>query len=281
MKLHTTKVFFISLIAVPVALSAQDFSVKSPDKKITITISVASDIKWAAKYNDETILSPSRIAMELKDGKVLGNQPSISKTTPFSVKSVITAPVPVKQKLIPEEYNQLKIQFKGNYSLVFRAYNDGIAYRFETSLPDTLYVKNEIAEFNFPGNYQTAWPLDEPFSFAAMRPQTTIAPGFGSPDPPQGGFGMFGGPLPRGNNSQNRRNNAVPPDSNTLGNPPSSGITTTANNPPPPNTFPRIVQSPFTTSYEYLFRDSSFASVKDTVGLPVYFSTPKGTKIIL
>ena len=285
MKLHFTKIPFLCLFVLPFVSAAQYYTVTSPDKKITITVSVKSDIKWSAKYNDEIILSPSPIAVELKNGKVLGIQPAVSKMIPSSVKSVIKVPVPVKQKLIPEEYNQLNIQFDGNYALVFRAYNDGIAYRFETSLPDTVYVKNEIAEFNFPENYQTAWPFEEPFSFAAMRPLSTISPGFGSPNPPQSRSGMFGGPPP-GSNDSTRRNNATrnnaASNNTSTSNAPASINNAPENNPlPPANSFPRMVQSPFTTSYEYLFRDSLIASVKDTVGLPVYFSTSKGTKLVL
>jgi hypothetical protein len=72
---------------------------------------------------------------------------------------------------------------------------------------------------------------------------------------------MFGGPPPAMNNAGKTANNMP-------------GVM------PPPAGFPRFVQSPFTTSYEYLFRDSLIASVKDTVGLPVYFSTSNGTKIV-
>lgn len=251
----------------PGIVLGQNYTVKSPDKKVTINVTVKDDVKWSVTYNsDEVLLAPSRIALEFKGGKTLGNNPAVTKTRPSSVTTVIEAPVAIKNKRIPEEYNQLKVQFKGSFAITFRAYNDGAAYRFETSLPDKeLLVKNEIAEFNFPDNYQTAWPIDEPFSFAAMRPALPIAPGFGSANPPSGNFGMFGPPPSQANNNNKGPDVNVQP-------PPGPGG---------PGGFPRLVQSPFTTSYEYLFRDSTVAMVRDTIGLPIYFSTRKGTKIVL
>lgn len=268
MEFINKKNLLIYLFLLPGIALGQNYTVKSPDKKITISVAVKNEVKWSVNYNDETLLAPSRIALEFKDGKALGINPAVSKTRSSSVTTVIEAPIPIKNKRIPEEYNQLKVQFKGNFAITFRAYNDGVAYRFETSLPDKeLLVKNEIAEFNFPDNYQTAWPIDEPFSFAAMRSAPPIAPGFGSANPPSG-RGMFGPPPQANNNNSTGINGA---NGNVA--PPGPGG--------PPRGFPRFVRSPFTTSYEYLFRDSTVAMVSDTVGLPVYFSTKKGTKIVL
>lgn len=235
---------------------SQEYQLSSPDKKIAVSIAASGHLSWSARYNGEVILLPSAIALSLADGKTLGYKPVVTRTIPLSGKSVITAPVPVKRRLIPEEFNELTLQCKGNYSVIFRAYNDGIAYRFTTSFTDSVTVMGETADFNFSGNFQTAWPFDEPFSFGAMRPALAAPLGFGSAAPPSSGLGMFGGPPPA-----NRATNGAPPAA--------------------PPAFPRMIQSPFTTSYEYLFRDSLLASVKDTVGLPVYLSTQKGTKLVL
>ncbi|MGC4035096.1 MAG: glycoside hydrolase family 97 protein [Chitinophagaceae bacterium] len=251
---------FNLLFLIPIFSFSQNYQLTSPDKKIAVTIAVSDNVSWSAKYGDETILLPSRLAMEFADGKNTGMKPKVTKTIPSTVKSVITSPVPVKNKYIREEYNELKVQFKGNYSIVFRAYNDGIAYRFITDFKDSVIVKNETAEFNFADNYQTAWPVNEPFGFAGMFPARPIPAGFGSANPPQNGMGLFG----------------PPPSSNANGNKNNSGAPAA-----PPAGMPRMIQSPFTTSYEYLFRDSMLAAVKDTVGLPVYFSSAKAVKMVL
>ena len=55
------------------------------------------------------------------------------------------------------------ISFNSGFSLQFRAYNDGVAYRFETSLKDEITVKNEISEFQFPAGSHSWYPLETSF----------------------------------------------------------------------------------------------------------------------
>lgn len=50
-------------------------------------------------------------------------------------------------------YNELDLKMKGNYGVVFRAYNEGMAYRFYTTMKDSVIVEDEIASFNFLENY--------------------------------------------------------------------------------------------------------------------------------
>ena len=52
----------------------------------------------------------------------------------------------------------------GNYAVVFRAYNEGVAYRLETSLPQTeVKVYSEESSFNFPDDYNVYYPQEESF----------------------------------------------------------------------------------------------------------------------
>lgn len=48
-----------------------------------------------------------------------------------------------------DEYNQLTVSFKGDFGLVLRAYNDGVAYRFFTNKKGQIIVESEEATFNF------------------------------------------------------------------------------------------------------------------------------------
>jgi alpha-glucosidase len=73
----------------------------------------------------------------------------VRKVQRRSVNTTITSPVPEKRITIPDVYNELRIDFNRPVSLVFRAYNDGVAYRFETRFQDSLVVQNEQATFRF------------------------------------------------------------------------------------------------------------------------------------
>ena len=49
--------------------------------------------------------------------------------------------------------NELNLKLKNGFGVVFRAYNDGVAYRFYTTRKDEVIIENEVAEFNFPEDY--------------------------------------------------------------------------------------------------------------------------------
>ena len=47
---------------------------------------------------------------------------------------------------------------------MFRAYNEGVAYRFETTLPqNAVKVYNEDVSLNFAGDYNVYYPKEESF----------------------------------------------------------------------------------------------------------------------
>src|SRR5260370_29444383 len=51
---------------------------------------------------------------------------------------------------------------EGGYATVFRAYNEGAAYRFETSLPQQqVKVYAEEVRFNFPGDATVFYPQED------------------------------------------------------------------------------------------------------------------------
>ena len=96
-------------------------------------------------------IEPSKIGMELDNGTILGRNPKVTKIERKSVNQEVTAHFYKKAK-IQDQYNELIISFKGDFQVIFRAYNSGIAYRFVTKRKDPLVIKQEIAEFNFSGD---------------------------------------------------------------------------------------------------------------------------------
>jgi len=151
----------ICLLLAPVISRATDYDLTSPDKKIAVKVQVTNTLQWSVTYNNETLLLPSTISMELANGPVLGQTPVLKKQQRNTVNGVIDAVVPVKQAHIPEQYNELRLNFKGNYTVCFRAYNDGVAYRFETALGKEIIVKNEPIQYQLPEAYRSWWPVDE------------------------------------------------------------------------------------------------------------------------
>lgn len=99
--------------------------------------------------DDEMIISNATIDMQLSNEIFLSYAMRIKSTKTKSINETIVAQIPVSRKNIPNNYNELTIQFKNNFAVIFRAYNDGVAYRIATSFKDSITVVNETAAFNF------------------------------------------------------------------------------------------------------------------------------------
>ena len=78
--------------------------------------------------------SSAKIAMVLADGRILGENEKVARASVSQMHEVSTPVVPYKRSEITDNCNILKIYFKSGFSVEFRAYNDGVAYRFETFL---------------------------------------------------------------------------------------------------------------------------------------------------
>lgn len=103
------------------------------------------------------------------NGTVWGVNPKlINKKTKF-VNQIVTPPFYKKSK-IQEEYHELTLKFKGNYSVIFRAYNQGIAYRFATSGKDTVFIQHEKVNLNFSQDNQTVIPYVVTFPICRTVP---------------------------------------------------------------------------------------------------------------
>lgn len=142
-------VYVSIMLALPLAFisicagQAKSYSVKSPDGKTELSIQVTDHISFSVVHNGENVLTASAISMAIQPDRVVGSEPVVRSTKPKFVNATIEPIVPEKRKLIPDVYNELTIQFKGEYGLKLRAYDDGVAYRFFTGLPGTIKVKSE------------------------------------------------------------------------------------------------------------------------------------------
>lgn len=143
----TTIVILFSLNA----LSQKSYSVVSPNGNIKTEISIDKQIEYLITHKNEPLINKSLISMKLSDGTNLGIGSKVSRTKSTYVESEIKA-INYKKNIVADNYNELKISFKDDFSLIFRAYNDGVAYRFITNKKNNLLVENEQVEFNFPGN---------------------------------------------------------------------------------------------------------------------------------
>ncbi len=145
-----------------IVLSQKTYNLESPQKNINITISADGDIlKYSVTHDNTPIITDSPISMELNDGKILGSNPIVRSYDIENVNETIKS-VLYKKETIIDNYNELTLNFKGNYSIQFRAYDDGIAYRFITKFSKPIIVKKENITYNFDDDYTAYIPYVNP-----------------------------------------------------------------------------------------------------------------------
>ena len=134
------------------------FTMLSPDGKLKATIDLKDKIYYSLELSGRQIVDPSPISMELADGTVWGKDPVARKNKARNVDEMLT-PIYGERKQIRDNFNELVITFKGNFTLAARLYNEGFAYRFGYNKKAEITIKDEEATFNFSGDYNMWYSL--------------------------------------------------------------------------------------------------------------------------
>lgn len=155
---------FALLLSCSTALAqkTKTYQVNSPDGRIKTEVSIGKNMTWAVNDGSDEVITPSEAALELSTGEVLGHDAVVKKAETSKADEILSTPF-YKKAQVRNQYNQLRLSFKGDYSLIFRAYNDGVAYRFVSGRTGELTIKNEIAQFNFKNDGEVWLPFVNDF----------------------------------------------------------------------------------------------------------------------
>ena len=148
---------FVFLFSVNYSFAGKQYTLSSPNGKIQVDVSVGQSIEYTVKHISDVLIAPSPISMELDNGIVWGVDPKLQKASNRTVNEVIPAII-YKKKEVTDHFNELTLTFKGDYQVIFRAYDDGIAYRFVSTSKKPFRVKSEQAVFNFPSDCKAYIP---------------------------------------------------------------------------------------------------------------------------
>ena len=144
--------FFLFLSAFGQLIQASDYKLSSPDGKIKALIRAADNVALNIEYKGVAYLQIPQIQLQLEK-KTLGAHVKIEGVQSRTVNSGLF-PLYGINKRLQEKYNELHLKCKGNYSIIFRAYNEGVAWRFVTRLGKSIVVKDEKVDYRFADNYK-------------------------------------------------------------------------------------------------------------------------------
>ncbi len=153
--MNMKNILYIILFS-PLLLMAQEYKIASPDANILLTITKNDGISFKATYKGAEVISRADIGMDLGDnGKIHESRiREVSRASGNGIKTVI---VSHKDRTFPVEYNELTLRFRSKDQLVFRVYNDGIAYRFESIQRGEVTVMDELLALQFPEGTTSWW----------------------------------------------------------------------------------------------------------------------------
>lgn len=136
---------------------AGDYTVKSPDGKITVNVETGVETKYSVSMDGKMIISPSAISMTLDNGVVLGHNMNVVDVKNSKQDRTLKPVIRLKNKTIEDKYNEMILK-SDKYNIGFRVYDDGVAYRFSTNFSDSLKVLSEEASFKFAEDFEVVFP---------------------------------------------------------------------------------------------------------------------------
>lgn len=154
----------VTVFGLSAVLNAQTKGVelKSPNGGLKVSINISDKIYYSISSGEDLLLENNHLQMSLRN-EILGQNPKLTSSKKGQGNEIIKPYVSLKFSTVKSNYNSLIFNFKGNYAVEFRAFDDGIAYRFITSKKDSVEVMNEEFSVNFPGEY--ALHLQQPGGF--------------------------------------------------------------------------------------------------------------------
>lgn len=142
-----------------------EYTLSSPDGNVVSKIVIDNRISFSLSVGGVNVLEPSHPAIILGKGVAYGSNCVPAKAETGSISETLKAEFYYKSE-VENNCNFLLLDFGNSFNIEFRAYNEGLAYRFIIKKEGRTTIVGERAEFNFPGDFPV---------IAAAAPKTNSA----------------------------------------------------------------------------------------------------------
>ena len=143
-----------------------NFAFNSPNGEIIVNIfEEENHINYNVLYKNKYVIAKSKLGLIFKNGSTFPDQ-RFSKSFDLDFYSSVWELPWGETRKIKNQFNQAKITFKNHQNIkmgniLFRVYNDGIAFRYQLdaaiSNGDSLIISDEITEFTLAEDAQSWW----------------------------------------------------------------------------------------------------------------------------
>ena len=155
------------------AMAAKSFELKSPSGEVSVTVDIGEQIRYSVYGGGKPLLTDCSLALCLREG-TLGDKPHLTGHKASPVDRTFRPVVAFKFEEIRDRCNMLRLDFRGGWAVEFRAYDDGMAYRFVTALGHDIEVLSEKVAIRFPDDYTAVVQQPGGFKTAYEEPYSLI-----------------------------------------------------------------------------------------------------------
>ena len=154
-------------------LSAKVIDVKSPNGELNLSVDVKDKIYYSVSYGNDLLLKDCYLNLQLEN-ETLGNNPKLRSTQKGVIDESVKREIPLKNAVVKNHCNTLRMNFAGNYAVEFRVFDNGVAYRFITDKKGDNIVMGEDFVLNFPANYKAHLSQPNGFKTSYEYPYTHV-----------------------------------------------------------------------------------------------------------
>lgn len=153
------------------------YDLRSPDGTVGVRVDAGERIDFSVLVDGGTVTDVTGLALTMTDGVVFGAGSRVTRVDRNTVAQEVRPEIREKNAVIQDRYNELTLTFEGGFALAFRAYDNGITYRFSTSLPGEVIIQSEQARFQFADMASVICQKEKSFRSAYEEPYSERAIG--------------------------------------------------------------------------------------------------------
>ena len=122
--------------------AATTTELKSPNGQLKISVQLTNQIHYSVTYGQDELLQNCLLQLNLQN-ESLGANPKLIRQKRSVINEDLKREIPLKNTLVKNNCNVLQLDFKNDFSVEFRAFDNGIAYRFITRKKGEAIVNDE------------------------------------------------------------------------------------------------------------------------------------------
>ena len=153
MKKGSILLFFIMTVCMAMAKS---YLVTSPNGRLKAQVEVGKTLSYQLTLDDQLLVSPSTLSLKTEAGHC-GVNSRLAQAKKSSHQGSFQA-FAYKKAVVTDNYNQLLLRFKDGFSVVFRMYDEGMAYRFISNTQKELKIEDEEVSLHFAKDWDAFIP---------------------------------------------------------------------------------------------------------------------------